>query len=361
MRIHTHSHTNTEKHSHLHTDTHMHTWTCTDRHTHRHAHSHIHLCLKRVCVCVLDESMQKLFEGGKGSVFQRVLSWVPSDNHQLQLAGALAIANFARNDGNCIHMVETGIVQKLLDLLERHVEEGNVTVQHAALSALRNLAIPVVNKSKMLAAGVAEVVLKFLQSEMPPVQFKLLGTLRMLIDTQADQLGTNCKLVERLVEWCEAKDHAGVMGESNRLLSALIRHSKSKDVVRTVIQSGGVKHLVTMATSEHMIMQNEALVALGVIGALDLGRVFLPFLNEGASSDANLVQILHKLLTDERSAPEIKYNSMILICSLMGSEPLHREVQSLAFIDVVSKLRSHENKTVSHQASLTEQRLTAQS
>lgn len=39
-------------------------------------------------------------------------------------------------------MVDTGIVQKLLDLLDRHVEEGNVTVQHAALSALRNLAIP---------------------------------------------------------------------------------------------------------------------------------------------------------------------------------------------------------------------------
>lgn len=110
--------------------------------------------------------MQKLFEGGKGSVFQRVLSWIPSHNHQLQLAGALAIANFARNgkprwaeepralppassplsspppDGNCIHMVDTGIVQKLLELLDRHVEEGNVTVQHAALSALRNLAIP---------------------------------------------------------------------------------------------------------------------------------------------------------------------------------------------------------------------------
>ena len=41
--------------------------------------------------------MQKLFEGGKGNVFQRVLSWIPSNNHQLQLAGALAIANFARN------------------------------------------------------------------------------------------------------------------------------------------------------------------------------------------------------------------------------------------------------------------------
>ncbi|XP_058638440.1 rap1 GTPase-GDP dissociation stimulator 1 isoform X2 [Onychostoma macrolepis] len=305
-----------------------------------------------------DESMQKLFEGGKGSVFQRVLSWVPSNNHQLQLAGALAIANFARNDGNCIHMVDTGIVQKLLELLDRHVEEGNVTVQHAALSALRNLAIPVVNKSKMLLAGVSDVVLKFLKSEMPPVQFKLLGTLRMLIDTQADaaeQLGTKTKLVERLVEWCEAKDHAGVMGESNRLLSALIRHSKSKNVVRTVIQGGGVKHLVTMATSEHMIMQNEALVALGLIAALDLDCAEKDFVS------ANLVQVLHKLLTDDHSAPEIKYNSMILICSIMGSEPLHKEVQSLAFIDVVSRLRSHENKTVAHQASLTEQRLTAQS
>ncbi|KAE8630791.1 hypothetical protein XENTR_v10000961 [Xenopus tropicalis] len=305
-----------------------------------------------------DESMQKLFEGGKGSVFQRVLSWLPSNNHQLQLAGALAIANFARNDGNCIHMVDSGIVQKLLDLLDRHVEDGNVTVQHAALSALRNLAIPVVNKAKMLSAGVAEEVLKFLRSEMPPVQFKLLGTLRMLIDAQAeaaDQLGKNEKLVERLVEWCEAKDHAGVMGESNRLLSALIRHSKSKDVIRTIVQSGGVKHLVTMATSEHVIMQNEALVALGLIAALELQAA------EHDLESARLVEVLHRLLSDERSAPEIKYNSMVLICAVMGSEPLHKEVQKLAFLDVVSKLRSHENKTVAQQASLTEQKLTVQS
>ncbi|XP_073196854.1 rap1 GTPase-GDP dissociation stimulator 1 isoform X4 [Lepidochelys kempii] len=263
-----------------------------------------------------DESMQKLFEGGKGSVFQRVLSWIPSNNHQLQLAGALAIANFARNDGNCIHMVDNGIVQKLMDLLDRHVEDGNVTVQHAALSALRNLAIPVVNKAKMLSAGVAEAVLKFLRSEMPPVQFKLLGTLRMLIDAQAEaaeQLGKNVKLVERLVEWCEAKDHAGVMGESNRLLSALIRHSKSKDVIRTIVQSGGIKHLATMATSEHVIMQNEALVALALIAALEL------VIAEKDLENAKLVQILHRLLSDERSAPEIKYNSMVLICALMGS------------------------------------------
>lgn len=192
----------------------------------------------------------------------------------------------------------------------------------------------------------------------------------------AEQLGTNGKLVERLVEWCEAKDHAGVMGESNRLLSALIRHSKSKvragacvpdvnprttlttatflsdiqEVVRTVIQGGGVKHLITMATSEHMIMQNEALVALGLIAGLDLGESHQPsvglfphdatwsgqrsrlrlhllvIVSVSAEKDfvgANLVSVLHKLLSDEKSAPEIKYNSMILICAVMGSGEPH--------------------------------------
>uniref|UniRef100_A0A8C0QCY9 Endonuclease/exonuclease/phosphatase domain-containing protein n=1 Tax=Canis lupus familiaris TaxID=9615 RepID=A0A8C0QCY9_CANLF len=267
------------------------------------------------------ESMQKLFEEGKGNVFQRVLSWIPLNNHQLQLAGALAIANFARNGGNCIHMVDNGIVEKLMDLLDRHVEDGNVTVQHA-----------------MLSAGVTEAVLKFLKSEMPPIQFKLLGTLRMLIDAQAEaaeQLGKNVKLVERLVEWCKAKDHAGVMGESNRLLSALIHHNKSKDVIKTIVQSGGTKHPVTMATSEHVVMQNEALVALALIAALELSTA------EKDLESAKLVQNSHRLLEDERSAPEIKYNSTVLICALMGSESLQKEVQDLAFLEVVSKHRSH--------------------
>lgn len=42
-------------------------------------------------------------------------------------------------------------------------------------------------------------------------------------------------------------------------------------------------------------------------------------------------------------------------------ESLYKEVQDLAFLDVVSKLRSHENKSVAQQASLTEQRLTVES
>lgn len=46
--------------------------------------------------------MQKCFGEGKGPVYRDVLSWLQSSNTQLQLAGALAIANFARN-GEAAH------------------------------------------------------------------------------------------------------------------------------------------------------------------------------------------------------------------------------------------------------------------
>ncbi|MEQ2202013.1 hypothetical protein XENOCAPTIV_022305, partial [Xenoophorus captivus] len=89
-----------------------------------------------------DESMQKCFGEGSGVVYQDILSWLQSSNTQLQLSGALAIANFARNDSNCVKMLDLGVVPHILTLLEQHVDEGDVSVQHAGLSALRNLAIP---------------------------------------------------------------------------------------------------------------------------------------------------------------------------------------------------------------------------
>lgn len=46
------------------------------------------------------------------------------------------------SDSNCVKMMELGVVPYILDLLEQHVDEGDVSVQHAGLSALRNLAIP---------------------------------------------------------------------------------------------------------------------------------------------------------------------------------------------------------------------------
>ena len=45
----------------------------------------------------IDESMEILYGGGHGAVYKASLRWLGTTNTQLQMAGALAIGNFARN------------------------------------------------------------------------------------------------------------------------------------------------------------------------------------------------------------------------------------------------------------------------
>ncbi|XP_015272936.1 PREDICTED: rap1 GTPase-GDP dissociation stimulator 1-like, partial [Gekko japonicus] len=294
-----------------------------------------------------DESMQQLFAEGRGVIYQSVGTWLASKHTQLQLTGALAIANFARNDSNCVRMVQLGVVHQLLDLLEQHVESGDVSVQHAALSALRNLAIPVANKIQMLEEGVGKRIQMLLRSEMPPVQFKLLGTLRMLIDGQAEvaeEMGQDPTLLNRLVQWCGSKDHAGVCGEANRLLASLLRHSRSPEVVQAIQEAQGVKHLVSMATSEHVIMQNEALIALAIASAISLESI------KEAFKEAQLVQNIHQLLQEESAGPEVKYNAIGLLCSLLNSAELRQEAEKDQVTGTLETLCGHSNGNVAKQA-----------
>ncbi|XP_053165681.1 rap1 GTPase-GDP dissociation stimulator 1-like isoform X5 [Hemicordylus capensis] len=252
-----------------------------------------------------DESMQQLFADGHGVIYQSVGTWLASKHTQLQLTGALAIANFARNDSNCVRMVQLGVVHRLLDLLEQHVECGDVSVQHAALSALRNLAIPA---------------------------------------DAAQELGQDPMLLSRLVQWCDSKDHAGVCGEANRLLASLLRHSQSQEVVKAIQDAQGVKHLVSMATSEHVIMQNEALIALAIASAINLEII------KAAFKEAKLVQNIHKLLQDESTGPEVKYNSIGLLCSLFNSGDLRQEAEEDKVKETLEKLCGHINGNVAKQA-----------
>ncbi|KAM8852521.1 rap1 GTPase-GDP dissociation stimulator 1-B [Synchiropus picturatus] len=294
-----------------------------------------------------DESMQKCFGEGSGRVYQDVLSWLQSSNTQLQLSGALAIANFARNDSNCVKMLDLGVVAHILTLLEQHVDEGDVSVQHAGLSALRNLAIPAVNKVKMLEDGVTQRIKTLLRSDMPPVQFKLLGTLRMMVDGQEETalvLGRDAQLLSRIMEWCEAKDHAGVQGEASRLLAALIRHSRSAEVVHTVAKADGLRHLISMATSEHVIMQNEALVALAIASAVDVEAMKKPF------SEAGLLQMIKKILEDPAGAVEVKFSALGLVCSLASTNAMTAELHSVDMRQSVRELTEHSSSRLAAQA-----------
>ncbi|NXY13220.1 GDS1 protein, partial [Atrichornis clamosus] len=254
------------------------------------------------------------------------------------------------SDGNCLRMVQLGVIHQLLDLLEKHVQSGDTSVQQAALSALQNLAIPVVSKVQMLEEGVAERIEALLKSESPPVQFKLLGTLRMLADGQADAaeiLGQDPMLLNRLVQWCNMSDHTGICGEANRLLASILHHNRSQEVVRAIQAAQGVKHLVSMTTSEHAATQNEALNALAIASAIDLETL------EESFKESQLVQSLHKLLQDDNTSPEVKYNSMGLLCRLLNSGDLRQEIEEDKIKETLEQLCSHSNANVVREATTT--------
>ncbi|XP_053840063.1 LOW QUALITY PROTEIN: rap1 GTPase-GDP dissociation stimulator 1-like [Vidua macroura] len=257
------------------------------------------------------------------------------------------IVSLLLGDGNCLRMFQLGVVHQLLDLLEKHVQSGDTSVQQAALSALQSLAVPVVSKVQMLEEGVAERIEALLRAESPPVQFKLLGTLRTLADGQADAaeiLGQDPQLLNRLVQWCSVSDHSGICGEANRLLASILHHNRSQEVVKAIQAAQGVKHLVSMTTSEHAAMQNEALNALAIASAIDLETL------EESFKESQLVQSLHKLLRDDNTSPEVKYNSMGLLCRLLNSGDLRQEIEEDKIKDTLEQLCSHSNADVVKEA-----------
>ncbi|XP_046665551.1 rap1 GTPase-GDP dissociation stimulator 1 [Homalodisca vitripennis] len=233
--------------------------------------------LKMACDLIIiilngDESMNLLYGDGKGKVFQGMVSWLTSTDDDLQITGVLAMGNFARTDKHCLQMVERGVSKKLLSLLAKNNTcAADIRLQHALLSALRNLVIPTQNKGIMLAEGLLDAVLPMVSVPTFPVVFKLLGTIRMVIDGQesaAVSVGRNADLISRLVEWCTTEDHPGVQGEANRLLAWLIKNSRDREVMGVMVQCKAVPRLVAMVTAEHAVMQTEALLALSLLTAM---------------------------------------------------------------------------------------------
>lgn len=221
-----------------------------------------------------DESMNLLYADGKGKVFQGMVGWLTSTDDDLQITGVLAMGNFARTDKHCIQMVQLGVSKKLLTLVSKNnTSAADIRLQHALLSALRNLVIPGPNKATVLSDGLLEAVFPMLSVPTFPVVFKLLGTLRMVIDGQeaaARTLGCNKELISKLVEWCGTEDHPGVQGEAYRLLAWLIKNSRDREVMGCMVSTKAVTQLVAMITAEHAVMQAEALLALSILTSMRL-------------------------------------------------------------------------------------------
>lgn len=193
----------------------------------------------------------------------------------------------------------------------------------------------------MIEAGLVDTILPMLEIHQPPVVFKLLGTLRMLVDGQEElalKLLQDRKLVVQLVEWArKTPDMVGVNSESSRLMAWLIKHSyRSRDCsARLGVEplklfiaiDGAVNILVEMLLSVHWVMQNEALCALTLTASfLNAHEAELSVVFIASNIGQTLADYIQRMSEMERTTNEIVENLNTLVSALQRLENVKKHL-----------------------------------
>lgn len=220
------------------------------------------------------------------------------------------------------------------------------------MSAIRNLVIPKPNKTSVIEAGLVETILPMLELYQPPVIFKLLGTLRMLVDGQellARKFLGDQKLISELIGWAmKSQDMIGVNSEASRLLASIVKNSlkcrftdESAELVTNFVKvEGSVNVLVKMLVAAHLIMQNEALIALTLVSTCTKEKESLH--EKLVSSDIGpaLSEFIKKISELDRTTNEVVDNLKTFLSILDKSESLKKYLSDHNIADKLKTLPS---------------------
>ncbi|CAH0627431.1 unnamed protein product [Chrysodeixis includens] len=312
--------------------------------------------MKQACDLVImiltgDEAMEILYNNGVGEVYVTMVKWLNSPNYHLLTTAVLAIGNFARQDDYCSQMMQDKIFDKLLDIFEIYhsfavkmqkepdamhlIDSVTVTkIQHAVLSALRNLTVPVANKRMAAAQGrAAPILLNALpRVEDHHVAYKLLAAIRMLVDGQesvARALAGHGEALGAVSRWGHAPQFAGAAGEAPRLLAWAARELRHQPHWGHLVQVDGcISSLVNMLVASHALMQNEAILALTLL-AIESLKKLSPDSQSDYDYEKNFIAQLIK--------SEIGKHVTILIDTNCAKMPVEVAENLLAFLDITSK------------------------
>ncbi|XP_043524880.1 rap1 GTPase-GDP dissociation stimulator 1-B isoform X1 [Frieseomelitta varia] len=301
-------------------------------------------CNLIILILIGDDSMNYLYDQSNGIAYKKLVEWLESEDKDLQITAVLAMGNFARTDTHCKLMVAQGVHRNLLKLLQKNnTDVADIRSQHALLSALRNLVIPADNKPVILKDGLIDVLYSMLNVSSYSVVFKLLGTLRIVIDGQSEaaiELGKRDGLMKKVVNWCEVEEHPGVQGEANRLIAWLINNSRNKEIAFLAMEHGAVKCLIKMLTAPHILMLNEALISLMILTATslvecesllvkdDIGeklcKLFSTSNNLEVSILHNVLSLVDNILKSDALKEHLRKTDLITLCqetNLIKEEP----------------------------------------
>ena len=114
------------------------------------------------------------------SVASTLCSWLSSSDRQLQVCACLMLGNVARSDKTCIVFVHKWkIHEQLMEILKTAIDSQ---LLYAALGFLKNLALPLPNKSTLGEAGLLELLPRLWKMDVAQqVQFSGVSLARQLI------------------------------------------------------------------------------------------------------------------------------------------------------------------------------------
>ncbi len=282
-------------------------------------------CDLLVLILSHDESMKHIYSTDNGKFQQTFLGWLKKDDVQLKVAASLAIGNFACSEKHCEQLMENKVSVQLISLLKAHQNpHTDLKLQHAILGAVRNLAVTPSARKQLLEQGLLDPCLRLTDKlnllTAQPVIFKLMATMRLVIDGNAEaacKIGRNRAIVTTIVSWANC-DSQALKSEASRLLAALIKHAKTAEVAKMVAETGGLAQITPMLTSPHVKMRNEALVSLSVVAAsLDADQV-----HAHLHTDLVVNAVRRCIIGNSGDTPEeVRKNALTFTEQLMRSRP----------------------------------------
>ncbi|RIB17671.1 armadillo-type protein [Gigaspora rosea] len=239
-----------------------------------------------VSTTMSDKNMDPLFDDT--IILNRLLNWLElgPERDDLQMCAALSLGNLARSDTHCIKLVhDIHIVEPLANVLKT---SSNVKVQHAAISALKNLSIAAENKDIIGSSGIIGATSPLLEKDtVQPVQFVVVGIFKHLSSQNVKNslkiiLGENQNDVERpltrLLNLIKRTDDLPIRSEGTRILVNLVKNMWVENP-HTVLEGTPVSSLRSelnrqevvlplanmIIESKYPILQNEGIIALTLL------------------------------------------------------------------------------------------------
>ncbi|KAJ2844096.1 Rap1 GTPase-GDP dissociation stimulator 1, partial [Coemansia brasiliensis] len=209
-------------------------------------------------------------------------------NSPLATTAVLCLGNFARTDTHCEQLVSEH--SDLINQLIRNwlTSAADVRARHAASGLLKNLCLPLPNRTALVSMGLPEAAASVIDTAVVPVQANAIGILRHLLSGPAAGQTVRC-LVDssdasafgKLLETVRTTDIDAIRCEGTRLVAATVkriyvRRDGTADPLQDVqaaMNSAGfdlvapLVRLVVLDGQRHPLLQQEALVALSILAA----------------------------------------------------------------------------------------------